>query len=175
MFEKTFPFSKVGHDRTHNKKYLIEVFTYNFKADRTWYLVEVEHYQHNIYILKFYLKKHKKHPNKYNMMSGEFQCARVIATCLKILLKIYFDNPLASFGFIGANTIQPDRQIYELKSNTKRFRVYQTMLTTKIGKETFTHFHNVSKSTYLMANNLVDVGKLKKNAEIMFSEEFPEL
>jgi hypothetical protein len=79
VFDSWYEFSKVGVDKTHNKKYLKEVITYSFKSDRNYYLVEVEAYTNHIYIVKFYLKKDKQNPLKYHLLTNENKGSRIIS------------------------------------------------------------------------------------------------
>lgn len=67
-----------------------------------------------------------------------------INTCIAIMLEIGNINPRASFGFIGAN-MQDESDV-----NTKRFRVYRRFMATYFAGDSFEHFFNVKKSSYLL-------------------------
>lgn len=106
--------------------YLVGTGIYTFRSTKSnlVYLVRVEHYRMEVYIIKFYLKSNRNSPHKYSLLTNTFEPRRILNTCVNILLDIYRDNPDASFGFIGANLIG------ESEANTKRYRVYKKIVTT---------------------------------------------
>ena len=109
-------------------------------------------------------------------MTNEHKCAKVLSTCIRIMLSIYTKNPLASFGFLGAHIVESETGYEESKSVTKRFRVYRTAVVRLFGLETFTHLRDFQHSTYLMINNKnKDVEDIKDKARKMFDDIFPEL
>lgn len=176
MFDSYYRFSKVGVDKALNKKYLKEIITYSFKSENNYYLVEVEVYVLDIYIVKFFLKRHKRNPLKYNLLTKENRCSKVVSTCIRIMLQIHFKNPLASFGFLGANIIERESGYEESKSATKRFMVYRRAMYALFGTETFTHYIDLEHSAYLMISNKNDsVEHIKDKAKKMFDDIFPEL
>jgi hypothetical protein len=175
VFDTHYRFCQVGVDKAHNKKYLKEIITYSFRSGN-YYLVEVEVYSYDIYIVKYYLKKNKNNPLRYNLLTNEQKCAKVISTCIRIMLSIYHKNPNASFGFLGAHIVKIDIGYEEPKNITKRFRVYRTAVVRLFGLETFTHHRDFEHSTYLMINNKnKDVDFIKEKAKKMFDDLFPEL
>lgn len=99
-----YAFSKVGNDLANSKESLISIITYSFKTPANWYLVEVEKYKQNAFVIKYFLKKHKKHKFRYNLLSNEFKCRPVVMTVINILLEILNKKKLASFAFIGSHT-----------------------------------------------------------------------
>jgi len=99
VFDSHYPFHKVGVNKAHNQGYLKEIITYSFKTNRNYYLVEVEVYALDIYVIKYFLKKDKRNPVKYNILTYENRCSKIISTCIRIMLQIHDKNPLASFGF----------------------------------------------------------------------------
>lgn len=170
-----FEHHRVGHDVAHNKPNLVSITTYNFKTPGHMYLVEVEKFKHNTYVIKYFLKQHKKNKNRYNLSSNEFKCRPVVITVINILAEILNKNPLSCFAFIGAHTIEKGLPP-EPKDNTKRFRVYRRLVENKIGPQTFTHFESQIGSSYLLINNKVeDVEAAKEAITKMFKSEFPEL
>ena len=165
----------MGVDKAVNKKYLQRVTTYSFKSGH-YYFVEVELYLYDIYVVKYYLKKHKRNPLKYNLLTNEHKSAKVIATCIQIMLSIYRQNPKASFGFIGSATIDIQNGYTEPKHITKRFRVYRDAMIRLFGTETFTHLNDVKNSAYLMVNNKnSSVDDFVENAKTMFNDMYPDL
>ncbi|MEP6613239.1 MAG: hypothetical protein ABJA76_15170 [Mucilaginibacter sp.] len=176
MFDSFYRFHKVGVDKAFNKKYLKEIITYSFRSAHHYYLVEIEVYSSDIYIVKYYLKKHKHNPLKYNILTNEYRSSKVISTCIRIMLQIHSKNPMASFGFLGANTINRATGYEESKRTTKRFQVYKLAMYALFGTQTFTHYTDIEHSAYLMVSNKVkSVDEVKENAKKMFEDIFPEL
>jgi len=62
------------------------------------------------------------------------------------MVDIYKANPKASFGFIGANSEN------ESTENTKRYRVYNRLVATKISNELFKHVEDRQTSAYMLVN-----------------------
>ncbi len=176
MFDCYYRFNKVGVDKAHNKTYLKEIVTYSFKSNHNYYLVEVEVYRYNVFIIKYFLKKHKHSSLKYNILTNENRCSKVVSTCIRIMLQIHDKNPLASYGFLGANTVKSETGYSEPKRITKRFLVYRRAMYALFGTETFTHFMDLEHSAYLMISNQDDsVDNIKEKAKMMFEDIFPEL
>jgi hypothetical protein len=48
-------------------------------------------------------------------MTNEGRCSRIVGTCFSIFLTIYEKNPLASFGFLGAHTIDQKKEYSRTK------------------------------------------------------------
>lgn len=178
MFDSPYPIKEVGQTKAIDKRYFIKQYIYHFRSkNSTWYLIEVEQYSGDIFILKFYLKKDKKNKFKFNLLSNEHSCSRIIATCMDVLFLIYKNKPKASFGFIGSQIYNPVLKVMdEEKINTKRFKVYKSALENKIGKQKFTHFIDETNSTYLLVSNgNTNVESVNNKAKKMFEEEYPEL
>ena len=172
MTPSSYPYRFLMNERPDGD-YLAGTGIYTFRSTKSnlVYLVRVEHYRMDVYIIKFYLKSNRNSPYKYSLLTHTFEPRRILNTCVNILLDIYRDNPGASFGFIGANLIG------ESEANTKRYRVYKKIVTTYMGAETFHHHYNVEKSAYILVNKR----KLKENPSLIaqieqfFTDIYPSL
>jgi hypothetical protein len=157
MFDvhSSFPYRRVGSQSklTVHRKHVEHLFIYSFKTDKAKYLVEVELYVDNIYILKFYKRANKNNKERYNLLTNEGRCSRIIGTCFNIFLEIYKSNNLASFGFIGAYTIDHKAKKVEGKDNTKRYRIYTKAMINYFGEETYTYFDAPQQSFYIAVSN----------------------
>ena len=85
-----------------------------------------------------------------------------------MMLSIYEENPDASFGFVGANRID------ESPNETKRYKVYSTIVATYFSNEFFFHKENKEKSAYLLINNrsLSNNPTLVKKIEDFFKNQY---
>lgn len=116
------------------------------------YIVEVELYSYDVYILKFYLKAHRQSDNKFSLLSNDNDAQGVIRTVLDIALEILeYENPRASFGFVGSHKIS--KKGTERIENTQRFRVYRDLMRNYFGDLTWHHYESINSSSYLMLNS----------------------
>ncbi len=128
---------------------LNQVLIYHFKSKKSklTYIVRVEHFDYDVYAVKFYLKNHSLSPDKYRLMTNTNEPRRVINTCINIMIDIWQHNGLASFGFVGANGMNEASL-----GNTKRYRVYSRIVATYFSSKHYLHKEDVYKSTYLLVN-----------------------
>jgi len=95
---------------------------------------------------------------------------------LKVISLILIEYPDASFGFIGARTIDPISNRVEDFENTQRFRVYSKMVESTIGDETFEHFIYETISGYLLINRAAEnVDDKEKLIREMFADTYNDL
>ena len=149
---------------------MLYVDLYHFKSLKSnlWYIVRVECYECHIYGVKFYQKNHRLSKDKYRLMANTFEPRRIVNTCINIMLRIYAENPKASFGFIGSNSIGEDIK------NTKRFRFYSRIMATYFDSSHFTHKENIGKSIYMLVNNvsLSENPNLIEDIEMFFTDRY---
>lgn len=174
MFENSYTFSKCNKTQALNKTYLYETVLYRFSTPVDRYTVELEHYHYSIFVIKFYRTKDRKNKNKFNIITNEFNCTRIISTCIKILSSVLEQKPLASFGFIGSYTISDNYT--EEKNCTQRFRIYKMVMENLIGETLFHHSMDLIHSTYLMVNNgNKSPEEVVAKARTMFEKVYPGL
>jgi hypothetical protein len=171
--ETSYPYRRVGDHSglTINRKHVEHLIIYQFNTEKYPYLIEVERYPRQIYVFKFYRRLHKKNKQRFNLMTNEGRCSRIVGTCFNIFLSIYEKNPLASFGFLGANTIDIQKQIIEPKNETRRFVVYRQAVQNYFGTTTFSHFSNPENSIYLaISNKNKDISQIAETANTMIEQ-----
>ena len=147
----------------------IKLYTFKSTKSKITYIVRVEMYKYNIYAVKFYPKQFRHSKNKYRIATNTFEPRRIINTCINIMLSIYEENPMASFGFIGANGLN------ENSTNcTKRYRVYSRIMATYFSSERFYHKENKAKSAYMLINkkSLRQDENLISKIESFFMEQY---
>ncbi len=125
---------------------LLYKWLYSFKSQKTHqvYWVWVEVYNEHFYAIKFHLKQHRDSQNKYRILTKLNEVRPVINTCVAIMQEVASNDPLSSFGFIGANMEG------ESTVETKRYRIYRRVISTLFGNELFEHFFFPAKSAYVM-------------------------
>lgn len=169
FYHYSYHFVQKFEEYSNSTEFLLYKLLYSFVSTKSHqcYWVWVEVYEQDFYAVKFHLKAHRHSPNKYQLLTGLNEARPVINTCIAIMLEIASRNPSASFGFIGSNNEG------EEISNTKRFRIYRTMMATYFRKETFEQFSNISKSSHVMIPRTV----FAKNPDIVnvLNEKFRDL
>lgn len=173
MFDSGYKYHRISITKVSDKLFLRQ-HLYNFRASKRRYIAVVEEYEFQVFIVKFFPVSHKLSDKKYNVIFNDYDAPRVIRTCIDIMLDILADKPLASFGFIGANTISNGES--EGEANTQRFRIYTKLMLNFFAKTAFSHLEEPSISAYLMVN------KKNKNFEEltpkiveMFQKVYPDL
>jgi hypothetical protein len=147
MFDSGYQYRKVQVNKAKDKdvfltKHIFCFISENYKK----YIVEVEEYEHTMFILKFHLKCHNHADDKYSKMTKYKDVNRVLRTCIDIMIEMYKKNPYSSFGFMGANMAN------EEISNNKRFRVYKGIMERFFSPKRFIHKQKVKKNLYFLIN-----------------------
>jgi len=143
--ENSYPFIFLQNTKDEqNIATLVKLYRFKSTKSNLTYIARVELYPQHVYAIKFFLKKHSNSPNKYRLMANTYEPRKIINTCINIMLSLHENDPLASFGFIGANGMNENGTY-----NTKRFRVYTTLIATYFTENLFVHKENKDKSIYL--------------------------
>lgn len=147
------------------------IFKFYSPVTRYAYVLRAEYHQEQVFALKFYAQKDSKSDYKYSRIINRGDVFNILITCLKSVQIILKDYPEASFGFIGARTIDPVANRAEDYENTQRFRVYSQIVENTIGDQTFEHFTYEAVSGYLLVNrsagNIEDKERLVKQMFIL--------
>ena len=148
MFHAFYKFRYINNSTKNVKGQFVKEHKLTFCCEKGHqYIVNVEQYNFDLFAIKFYLKSHRFSENKYKLLTGHKNPTRVIRTCVEIIRYFLRENPFASFGFIGENSIAENTQ-----SNTKRFRVYRRVMENFFSPLVFWHFVDDEKSLYLLLN-----------------------
>lgn len=128
-----------------------QVLTYTFKSQKYKYIVDIEQYDLDFYLISFYpklnldfdIKQQKLEKmgmpshTKYSYQTREkipFQILNLLMGLMEDFLK---ENPMASFGYFGAPNINTGNESEDF-FNTKRLRIYDGMF-----KQNFSQTHEV--------------------------------
>lgn len=132
--------------------YFKAVHVFKFKSDENRYLVTLEEYQHNLYVLHYCLEEHMDNTDKFNELTntGPVRARKIIATCVQIGLSMYEKNPLASFAFIASLTTKElDKKNFTIP---KRLSVNRYFALSFPESKNFTHSYSDAQNFYLMLN-----------------------
>ncbi|HLP14179.1 MAG TPA: hypothetical protein VK177_19765 [Flavobacteriales bacterium] len=148
-----YNFERINHtpqDLPH-----IKTIRFRFRdASNNLYLVLVDHFEHDLYVVKFHLQRQVRHRLKYNNIINAYHARKVLHKCVAIGQRIYNENPKASFGFVGSPRIREFKDARGLEGYklTKRYRVYFNLAATFFSSDVFDHIKNDNQSTYIMIN-----------------------
>lgn len=131
-----------------NTGLLIRTIKYAFDIGKKRFMVDVEHYQYEFYIIKFYPKKLANYRYRFNILTEDHRATRAISTCLFIIRDILGQEKRANFGFLGSPIYDPITKTMENRANNKRFRIYKYAFENFFGTSTFTHYIDPDSSTW---------------------------
>jgi len=165
---------KLLHKDKTQKGSLVCNHIYTFHAkDRIKYVVNLLEYRIGVFGVKFHLKKHHKHPNKYKALSKKGDAIVVLKTIVAIMLEILSFENNASFAFIGMPLETENIE------ETKRFIVYRLFCQRYFSYQTFDHVYDEKKSFYMLLNKKVNTemtyAEILKVAEQELQEEISNL
>ncbi len=151
---------KLIHRVYHNDETLVRTDLYKFKTrfDRVYFII-VEVFKLNVYAIKFHLRIHKNLSNKYQIEINDGDAFRILSTCIDMARIILSEDELASFGFIGQNSIG------EKLFKTQRYRVYSNLAKRYFNPKNFSHNKDENNSIYFLGNcknKLLDVSEVNK-------------
>lgn len=143
------------------------IYTFTSKHGYKYYANCIE-YNVGVYAVKFYLKIHKKQPDKYSKTINKGNVMPVLKTVVGIMLDILRRDELASFAFIGM-----PRKDENLKLTT-RYCVYREFCKRYFNPNSFDHFYDEEKSFYTLLNKKKDTAILYKKVAELAREELKE-
>ncbi len=120
------------------------------------YIVRAEYDEGDFFGLKFYCKKDRHSDYKYSKIVNKGDLMNILITCLKAIPLILKDYPTASFGFIGARSVDRVSKTFEPYQKTQRYRIYTQLIMAKVGQQTFEHIAYEEVSGYLLINRKVN-------------------
>src|SRR5690606_8146966 len=89
---------------------------------------------------------------KYSKIINKGDVGNILITCAKAIPLILQQHPTASFGFVGARTLDKASGKVESYNNNQRFTIYSYIVAQKFGKITFEHMEYPEISGYLLIN-----------------------
>ena len=157
----------------HEKRYVYKFFSIKTKLH---YIVFADYHVHDFIAVKFYAKKDRKSNRKYSNVINKGDVANILITCAKCIPELLKIHPTASFGFIGARTIDVKSDKVEGYKTNQRFRLYKYHIPQLIGDKTFLHKSFPNASSYILLNRKnLDLKKTEKQIKSMVCNTYPDL
>lgn len=129
-----------------NTLQMVSYYRFRSGKSKLFYLVRIEVYKEHVYGVKFFLKQMLDSPKKYSHLTNTFEPRTIIYSIFRLMLAIFAKDSQASFMFIG----NPDED--GNKENTRRFRLYCRLVSSKISDRHFKHLITEKYSLYILAN-----------------------
>lgn len=173
MFDSCFNFSLI-QKKPSQEKFILFEHVYHFKTSKRRYIVIVEEYHLNIFVVKFYPADKKRYNDRFSIVLNDFDFAPIIRTCINIMLEVLKENPTASFGYVGANSVT--KTYKEGKRDTQRYRIYQRVMDIFLSPLLFARVESAANSAELLLNRKNEnLQNLRFEATKMFVEIYPDL
>jgi hypothetical protein len=174
MFDEYYQYKFITKQNPNPGDHFISKTIYSFQAEKYRYIAEVEIYDHNMYVIKFYPKHLQESKVKFSMVLNEEYAPKIIRTCINIMLEINAKDPVANFGFLGSNTILDDFK--ESRYMTQRYRIYRQLMLNFFSEKSYIHIENQTNSAYLLLSKSTSNPKdLLIQIQKMFIQFYPEL
>ena len=176
MFDQPYPYEFIKHEPAQRVAgYSFTTSLYRFKAldangGYQVFLIIVEKYDCETYVVKFCRKADRHQDNAFTHMTNTPDASRKIATVVQVMFDIFQENRLASFGWIGA----PD-QVDGNPAHTRRFTVWSRVMNWLFSEEVFRHYTYAEQSAYLMHNIAASEQYPLARIEAIFKNVYPEL
>jgi len=147
--------------------FYVKTHLFKFKAKNKLYIVHLDEFDSNIFILKFYLKSHSQSEDKFKLLTNERVPRKIVNTCISICLDVFKKNDKATFGFVGEQTLNEKEQ--QKKVKTKRYTFYMTLVLSYITDNEFLHYNDDDNSTYALISKKNNTDSIIKEMNKMHS------
>ncbi len=153
-----------------NKTYQ-KLHVYTFRTPKYKYLVHIEEYEYDYYLISFFPKLNKdfyvkqarlasmgrEHFDEYSYLTKENIPLQIITLLISEMKQILNKKPYASFGYFGAPNVKTgeDEDLF----NTKRVRIYNNII------------YNELSNTHKVISDPTFSGSLILNKEVL--KEYP--
>jgi hypothetical protein len=149
MVNPGYQFTLKDKKRSNNDVLLItHIYTFKNRKNQR-YIVNVENYRYNFFVIKFHLKSDTYSKNKYCFQTNTFDAFRILSTCFNILYSIFEKNKLASFGFL---CMPSKNEIIKENKQNKRYRIYRLKALNYFSGNDFIHIENPIDNAYIIIN-----------------------
>lgn len=159
---------------------IIDLWSFKSTKSHKRYIVEVEGFDNEFYGIKFYWKGVESSPNRYSILTHDYEPRVIVRSCIEIMMHYYRRNPLVSFGFVAAHDLDKDIEGKKrvLALGNRIFRFYQKMMLNLFGPKTFLQASDTTNTIYLMINNLqlstgaITISELERKINSIYAGEY---
>ncbi|GGB26360.1 hypothetical protein [Puia dinghuensis] len=173
MFNSSLPYVLLTVKYESDRSFHIKTYVYRVTTPAGNYIIHLEEYTRDTYVIKFFPARFKRNENRFHMISNDNVMQVVLGTALQIFVSCLKNNNRASLGFVATASFLG--QFREARENNQRFRLYKQIMQNFFGLKTFAHFVDVSNSTYLMANRSNQIPEFVAEMQYAFSYLYPDM
>ena len=167
--ESSYPFEYRGASASlEGFPYIRHTYAFLNREGHT-YIVWVDEFEDSyLYGIKYFRSDFLECKDQFNVILNTFDYKSVISTVLEIIVITHKEQPLASFIFQGANSID------ESEENTQRYKVWSLIARSVLSKEKFDFFSYDKKSVLLVRNRdctkavIAEIDDMLKNYGVIF-------
>lgn len=132
---------------------VIDLWTFRSTKSNKRYIVEIEYFENNFLGLKFYWKGVENSPERFSILTNDFEPRVIIYSCIQVMLEYYTKDKRVSFGFVGAPDLPENiKQSAPVVPGGRRFRFYRRLMNSWFGLSSFLHAYDRNNRLYLMVN-----------------------
>lgn len=169
--KQKFGWRFVQSDNPKRDKKYQKLHIYTFRTPKYKYIVHIEEYEYDYYLISFFPKLNKdfyakqsilgamgrEHYDEYSYLTKENIPLQIITLLISEMKEILKEKPYASFGYFGAPNVKTgeDEDLF----NTKRVRIYNNII------------YNELSNTHKVVSDPTFSGSLILNKEVL--EEYP--
>lgn len=144
--------SKIMRSKDPSTLRMISLWKFKSTKSNKWYIVEVEEFPQHFYGLKFYYKGVVHSPNRYSLLTHDYEPRTIVMSCIDIMRLYYDKDSCASFGFVAANDIRLNNTQNNSPIPNKRFRFYRRMMLTLFSPKIFVQYADIKNYVYILIN-----------------------
>ncbi len=187
--EKSYQFQFLGRKEIISSQPILAKSLFRFKAKFRTYLVNVEHFDFGLDVLKFCDRKDKKNKDAYTKTFDDYDAIKIFSTCLNIMVFLWRNNPKISFAYYAVprplkskvkNDLRRNKILEDVSYRDKfirgRYNIYEHAMINRFPPRIFWKAQDYKNSIYVLLNKkdkpkrkIKAIGEyLLKNHEIIF-------
>lgn len=159
---------------------ITDLWTFKSIKSNKRYIVEVEGFENEFLGLKFYWKGVEKSPNRYSLLTNDYEPRIIVRSCIEVMLEYYRANPNISFGFVAAPDLENDIKGKRINNEvgSRRFVFYRRMMINLFGPKTFKQVSDTKNRLYLLINKKrlnegsLTIKEIEKRINCLYEGEF---
>lgn len=152
------------------------IYTFISTSTQLKYVLWADYHDHDFFAIKFYAQKDSKCDHKFSKIINKGDTSNILITCVKVIPTLLETHPKASFGFVGARSLDKKSGTVESHIKTQRYRIYTSLVSTVIKTKTFDHYDYEKISGYILINKTHgDTSEKEKRIKDMLISTYQEI
>ncbi|CAG5083266.1 hypothetical protein [Parvicella tangerina] len=141
------------------------------------YFIKLDIFHHDVFFIKFYLKKDQNNKNKFKIRYGNVkELTRLVSTCLVLANRKLKQNPDSIFAFHGQ---WDEKDVQEENVISQRYRIYKRVIASKVDENKY-KFYLIDRLNSMAVipvhlYNEKNLAKINKYFNDLYGETLEEL